>query len=141
MESAPTAIPPSDPQILAALDIGSNSIRLSVVRLDDAAQNWTALAQYKETVRLGQDEFARHLLTEDAIDRGVTALKTFADIAKGYGASEIVAIGTAALREAENRDAFLEQAEREAGITVRVVSGVEEARLIYLGVVSGLEIG
>ncbi|MDX1933767.1 MAG: Ppx/GppA phosphatase family protein [Capsulimonadales bacterium] len=140
MDSTPLP-PPVDPSVLAALDIGSNSVRLSVVRLDEAAQNWTTLAQYKETVRLGQNEFERHLLTEDAIARGITALKTFGEIARGYGASEVVAIGTAALREAENRDEFLARAASEAKIQVRVVSGIEEARLIYLGVVSGLEMG
>ncbi len=147
METLPTAVPASnslptvDPQILAALDIGSNSVRLSVVRLDEVAQNWTTLAQYKETVRLGQNEFGRHLLTEDAMQRGILALKTFTEIAQGYNAAEVVAIGTAALREAENREVFLERASRESGVMVRVVSGVEEARLIYLGVVSGLEMG
>jgi exopolyphosphatase/guanosine-5'-triphosphate,3'-diphosphate pyrophosphatase len=98
-------------------------------------------------VRLGQGEFAasgehgQKQLSGDAIARGVLVLQKFAEIARGRGAGEIVAIATAALREAGNRDEFIERARIEAGVEVRVVPGVEEARLIYLGVASGVEIG
>jgi exopolyphosphatase/guanosine-5'-triphosphate,3'-diphosphate pyrophosphatase len=126
---------------LAALDIGTNSVRMSLVRLDEEHQTWDVLSQHKETVRLGQDEFAHNKLSDDAIERGVLVLKKFAEVARGRGAGEIVAIATAALREAENRAAFIERARAEADIEVQVVSGVEEARLIYLGVASGLELG
>ncbi|MBC8102465.1 MAG: Ppx/GppA family phosphatase [Cytophagales bacterium] len=137
----------ADPTLLAAMDIGSNSIRMSLVRLDLATGNWSVLSQHKETVRLGQGEFAapgeyrQSLLSEDAIARGVLVLQKFAEIARGRGAGEIVAIATAALREAENRDEFTRRAASEAGVEVRVVPGIEEARLIYLGVASGVELG
>jgi exopolyphosphatase/guanosine-5'-triphosphate,3'-diphosphate pyrophosphatase len=123
---------------------------MALVRLEPKTRTWTVLSQHKETVRLGQGQFGESVaaadargsrLTEEAIARGVLVLSKFADIARGRGAGEIVAIATAALREAENRDAFLARAQAEAGIDVRVVPGVEEARLIYLGVASGIEIG
>ncbi len=138
-----TAMHPTDtpPPPIAALDIGTNSVRMALVRLDEATCTWTLLSQHKETVRLGQDEFAHNRLSPEAIARGVLVLSKFAEIARGYNASEIIAIATAALREAENQAEFIEQARREAKIDVRVVSGVEEARLIYLGVASGVELG
>ncbi|GAB4463276.1 MAG: Ppx/GppA phosphatase family protein [Armatimonadaceae bacterium] len=136
---------PRDPNVIAALDIGTNSIRLSVVRLNTDTCTWTPLAQYKETVRLGQGEFAtgdtRAALSDEAMSRGALVLSQFAEIARAYGASEIIAIATAALREAANREEFLERARDWAGVELQVVSGVEEARLIYLGVSSGIELG
>lgn len=131
----------SAPSIIAALDIGTNSVRMSLVRLDQQPGTWSILSQHKETVRLGQDEFAHNRLSEAAIQRGVLVLAQFAQIARGRGASEIVAIATAALREAENQQEFLERARDEAGVDVQIVPGVEEARLIYLGVASGVELG
>jgi exopolyphosphatase/guanosine-5'-triphosphate,3'-diphosphate pyrophosphatase len=136
---APTA-PETDPTLIAAMDIGTNSIRMSLVRLDPDTGTWTVMSQHKETVRLGQGEFETREISDEAITRGVLVLRGFAQIARGRGASEIVAIATAALREAENREGFIERARAEAGVEVRVVPGVEEARLIYLGVASGLEI-
>jgi exopolyphosphatase/guanosine-5'-triphosphate,3'-diphosphate pyrophosphatase len=130
-----------DDSLLAALDIGTNSVRMSLVRLDTERGAWDLISQHKETVRLGQGEFVSNTLAEDAIERGVLVLEKFAQIARGRGAGEIVAIATAALREAENRDEFVALARERAGVEVRVVPGVEEARLIYLGVVSGLELG
>lgn len=126
---------------IAALDIGTNSIRMALVKLDTRNMTWNVLSVHKETVRLGQDEFAHNRLSEEAIARGVLVLQKFAEIARGRGATEIVAIATAALREAENRDVFIARAQETAGIEVRVVPGIEEARLIYLGVSSGVEIG
>ncbi len=134
---------PTNDNILAALDIGTNSMRMVLVRLHPATGTWDTLSVHKETVRLGQGEFGddESHLTPEAIERGVLVLKQFAQVARGRNAGEIVAIGTAALREAANRDEFLARARDELGIEVQVVPGVEEARLIYLGVASAIEIG
>ena len=136
-----SALPVTNPNILAAIDIGTNSMRLSVVQLNPEAGTWATMMQEKLTVRLGQDEFATHRLSEEAIARGVLALRKLVEIAKGYAAGEIIALATAALREAVNREEFLHRARTEAGVEVQVVPGVEEARLIYLGVTSGIELG
>lgn len=98
------------------------------------------LAAHKEAIRLGQGEFAHHRVTRPAMERGLAVLKEFADIARRYKASAIVAVATAALREAENRGEFIDRARSECGVDIRVVSGIEEARLIYLGVSSGAEL-
>lgn len=140
-ETAAVLAATNDTSLIAALDIGTNSVRMALVCLDEATGTWTFLSQHKETVRLGQDEFAHNRLSDAAIERGVLVLQKFAEIARARGAGEIVAIATAALREAENRQTFIERAREEANVEVHVVSGVEEARLIYLGVASGVEIG
>ena len=123
----------------AAIDIGTNSIRLAVVRHE--GQNATTLDIQRQVVRLGEGEFEENKLTEEAINRGVLVCTRFAEAARGYGASEIVAYATSAVREAENREEFIERVRANAGIEVKVISGVEEARLIWLGVSSGVDLG
>ena len=130
---------PSSPATVAFMDIGTNSVRLLVVRID-ANQSFTVLHQMKETVRLGEDEFSSGRLRLDAIDRAVIVICQFAHVAATANATEIVAVATAATREAENQRAFLDRIRQEAGVEVHVVSGKEEARLIYLGVASGVHL-
>ncbi len=127
-------------QIVAAIDIGTNSIRLAVVRVE-ADQRLTTLAVHREVVRLGEGEFETSHMTPAAIARGALVCAKFADVARGFGCKEIVAFATSAVREAENREEFIDRVRKEAGIEVRVISGVEEARLIWLGVSSGIELG
>ena len=123
----------------AAIDIGTNSIRLAVVRTE--GQSMTTLDIQRQVVRLGEGEFEENRLTEDAIKRGVLVCARFAEAARGYGAEEIVAYATSAVREADNREEFIERVREAAGIEVKVISGVEEARLIWLGVSSGVDFG
>jgi exopolyphosphatase/guanosine-5'-triphosphate,3'-diphosphate pyrophosphatase len=123
---------------IAAMDIGTNSLRMLVVRID-SVHNAKLLSTHKEVVRLGEGEFAHNRITPTAMERGLLVVRKFADIARKWGAEEIIAVATSAVREAQNRSEFEERALSEAGVDVRVVSGVEEARLIYLGIVSGLD--
>jgi len=123
---------------LAALDVGTNSIRLLVVSVRPEDHSFTVVSDRKEVVRLGEGEYARNLMTPEAMDRAATVISRFAEVARGFGAEEILAVATSAVREAENRDIFLERVRRESGLDVRVISGVEEARLVYLGVAAGL---
>ena len=127
-------------RVAAFIDIGTNSIRLLIVRIDSNA-SYTILTQLKETVRLGEGEFADHYLQPEAIDRAVLVCRQFASLARSSGAGEITAVATAATREAENQDEFLTRLREEAELDVRVISGLEEARLIYLGVASGVHLG
>jgi len=138
-------------RIFAAMDIGTNSVRLAVVEVK-SDDTWTTLASQKQVVRLGEGEFStaaskkqsiestpKHLLTEEAIGRGALVCARFAEVARGFGAEEIVALATAAVREADNQDDFVSRVRNLADLDVRVISGHEEARLIYLGVASGIE--
>src|SRR5437899_11638660 len=78
-------------------------------------------------------------LQPDAIERGVAALGRFRRIADTFGA-EVHAVATSAVREAENRDDFLEAALAKANVKIEVISGVEEARLIHLGVLQAVPV-
>lgn len=126
--------------IVGFIDLGTNSVRLLLVRINEN-HSYTVLGEQKETVRLGEGEFRKNTLQPEAMRRAGLVCSRFAEIARSRGASEILAVATSATREAENRSAFLRHLRRVAGIDVRIISGKEEARLIYLGVASGVNIG
>jgi exopolyphosphatase / guanosine-5'-triphosphate,3'-diphosphate pyrophosphatase len=137
---AAVAAEPADGGVLAFIDIGTNSVRLMVVELH--GRSWSVLTQQKETVRLGEGEFGdRPVLLPEAMDRTVAVGSRFAELARAHGAQDVVAVTTAAVREAENREAFLRRMREEAGLLVHVVSGPEEARLIFLGVLTRVRAG
>lgn len=126
-------------KILAAVDCGSNSFHLLIVRVDEERHTWETIAKDKEMVRLASRDFAQtQMLCEDAIQRGVETLRRFRRQAEQHGADQIVAVATSAVREARNAEAFLKRAESEAGVLVEPISGTEEARLIYLGVTTAV---
>lgn len=125
-------------KILAAIDLGTNSFHIVVVKLrPDGTLEY--LTKEKESVRLGSGSSDYAVIKEDAMDRGIACLKRFKTLADTYKA-EIRAVATSALREAENRQIFLDRAEKETGIQIQVISGNEEARLIYLGILQGLPV-
>ena len=124
--------------MLAAIDIGTNSVHLVVARAV-AADRFEIVAREKDTVRLGHGPGEMKRLEDDAIDRAVAALGRQRAIAEAHGAS-IRAVATSAVREAENRHVFLRRATVEAGVRVEVISGFEEARLIHLGVLQAVPV-
>ncbi|HOV92958.1 MAG TPA: Ppx/GppA phosphatase family protein [Candidatus Kapabacteria bacterium] len=124
--------------IIAAIDIGTNSIHLVIASINQR-EVLTIIDQEKEMVRLGQSGNDMKYLQEDAIDRGVETLKRFAKLAENHSAI-IRAVATSAVREALNKDIFINRAKEETGINIEVVSGVEESRLIFLGVSHALPI-
>jgi exopolyphosphatase / guanosine-5'-triphosphate,3'-diphosphate pyrophosphatase len=125
-----------DGRVVAFVDIGTNSVRLLVVRLNPN-HSYTILTRQKQQVRLGEGEFEDDEIRPDAIERLVLVCKTFHDLARSFNAEEFVAVATSAMREATNQLGILHLLRQEAGFEVRVISGQEEARLIYLGVSSG----
>lgn len=124
--------------VRAAIDIGTNSIHLLVARVDRRGR-MEVLAQEREMVRLGRGSGDMTTLSPDAIDRGVACLRRFRQIAEVFDAA-VVAVATSAVREARNRRQFIARAQRDAGVTVEVISGREEARLIHLGVLQALPV-
>jgi len=123
--------------VIAALDIGTNSFHMVVARaLDDGFE---VITREKETVRLGRGADEMRVLAPEAIERGIACLARMRQVADSHDA-EIRAVATSAVREARNRDEFIKRVRREAGIDVRVISGVEEARLIHLGALHGIGI-
>jgi exopolyphosphatase/guanosine-5'-triphosphate,3'-diphosphate pyrophosphatase len=131
------AIATAWPDTLAAIDIGTNSVHMVIARVDVDGR-FEVLTRHKEMVRLGEtgDDHLK-VLTDAAIDRGVAALARCRAMIDTYGA-QCAAVATSAVREADNRKAFLRRARKEAGIEVEVIAGHEEARLIHLGVLQAL---
>ncbi|MEM7095902.1 MAG: Ppx/GppA phosphatase family protein [Actinomycetota bacterium] len=121
---------------VAAIDIGTNSFHLLVAEVGDDGE-FSVLTTEKETVRLGEGPGDIRELSPAAMERGIAALKRFAAIAASFDAS-VDAVATSAVREADNGSEFVERAREEAGIRVEVIPGVEEARLIHLGVLQAL---
>ena len=132
--------PPIDRErIMAAIDVGTNSIHMVVVQIQPLLPAFTIIAREKETVRLGDRDKVTGMLTPAAIDRATAALKRCQSIAQSLNAEEIVAVATSAVREAPNGRSFLEQIETDLWLVINLISGQEEARRIYLGVLSGME--
>lgn len=120
------------PGHLAAIDMGSNSFRLEIGQVLEG--RYRRVDYLKETVRLGGGLDANGMLTEEAALRGLACLARFAQRLKGYVPQQVRAVATQTLREARNRDAFLARAQTVLGQPIEVISGREEARLIYAGV-------
>ena len=120
----------------AVIDIGSNSVKFLVSELasDGIIKN---ILDTNEIARLGEGLEKDGLLTEEAIKRNTEAVRGFYEKAVEMGACEVKAVGTMALRKAKNRDEFLKRVKNACGLEISVVPGEEEARLSYLGVLSG----
>lgn len=119
---------------VAFIDMGTNSARMMLVRINPD-RSYAILSERKESIRLGEGEFPASQLNPAAIDRAILIMQEFVSMATSRGAGEIIAVATSATREARNQKGFLLRLREEAGVRMRVISGKEEARLIYLGVV------
>ncbi len=124
--------PAHDDAPLAAIDIGSNSFRLEIAQL--RAGHYHGIDDVKETVRLGAGLDAQGNLSDEACERGLDCLRRFAQRLQGLPVAQVRAVATQTLREALNRDHFLQRAQAVLGQPIEVISGREEARLIYVGV-------
>jgi exopolyphosphatase / guanosine-5'-triphosphate,3'-diphosphate pyrophosphatase len=122
----------SETDPLAAIDLGSNSFRLEVGELSGG--RYRRIDYLKETVRLGGGLDANGMLTAEAMVPGIACLRRFASRLGDLSCKHIRAVATQTLREARNRDAFLVRANDALGHPIEVISGREEARLIYTGV-------
>lgn len=124
---------------LAAIDVGTNSIHMAVVRIEPTIPSFSIIAREKAMVRLGDRDKKTGRLTSAAMERAMLALRRCQEIAKALNAEETIATATSAVREAPNGHDFLRQVEEELGLIINLISGQEEARRIYLGVLSGME--
>lgn len=117
---------------LAAIDLGSNSFRLEIGRY---GQGQIVRTEYlKETVRQGAGLDSDHDLDDAAMQRGWACLARFGERLRGFPTRNVRAVATQTLREAKNRQVFLDHARELLGYPIEVISGREEARLIYSGV-------
>ncbi len=121
-----------NPSLIAAIDLGSNSFHMVVAKAQNGEIRILERLGDKVQLAAGIDEDRK--LNEESMQRGLDCLKRFAQLIKGMPLGAVRIVGTNALREARNRNEFIVRAEEILGHTVEVISGREEARLIYLGV-------
>jgi exopolyphosphatase/guanosine-5'-triphosphate,3'-diphosphate pyrophosphatase len=124
---------------LGIIDIGTNSIHMILAEVESDF-SYKILDRFKDMTRLGDGAFRQRRLQESAMTRGLEVIRTLVTLARNKGYERIEAIATSAVREAKNGGEFVDAVARQTGLTVRVVSGDEEARLIYLGVRHSMEL-
>jgi exopolyphosphatase/guanosine-5'-triphosphate,3'-diphosphate pyrophosphatase len=118
---------------LAAIDVGSNAIRLTIGSVD-GDRKFTSLENLREAVRLGQDVFSKGIISDETVEQASEAFARFKEAIDRHGVSWSKAVATSALREAMNRDMFLDRMTQVCGIDINVIGTEEEARLIHLAV-------
>jgi len=127
--------PDLDGHVLAAIDVGTNAVRLKLARpLPDGSLE--SLHEERDPVRPGEGVFKTRIISREVGDRVLSTLRRYAALCRRYRA-RVRAVATSAVREAHNRDEILARVRREAGLELEVVSGREEARLTCLGVLRG----
>lgn len=118
---------------IAVIDIGTNSVHMVLAEvLPDFT--YKILDRFKEMARLGNGAFESQRLSDEAIARGLSVIGRLVTLAKNKGYDRMLAVATSAVREAKNGGDFIDRVKEQTGLRVRVISGAEEARLIFLGV-------
>src|SRR3954453_16086181 len=125
---------------IAAIDIGTNSIHMIVVRVRPDL-SFEVIDREKEMVRLGAGGLDGRSLTDAAMTSAMQTLAKFPRLADSHKVDETVAAATSAIREADNGGDFIAEVAKRTGIKIRVISGTEEARLIHMAAVYGVSIG
>lgn len=118
---------------IAAIDIGTNSIHMVIVKVQTKT-SFDILIQEKSMVKLGVGVFANKELSQEAMDLGVATVQRYVQLADQYGVDDIIVSATSATREAKNGREFLDRLIHEAGVSPQLISGKEEAKLIFLAV-------
>jgi exopolyphosphatase/guanosine-5'-triphosphate,3'-diphosphate pyrophosphatase len=122
---------------LAALDIGTNTALLLIADLDRRTNTLTTVFNAQEIIRLGKGVDAAGNINADAVSRLIDCLKRYKVLIAQHGATDTIAVGTSALRDATNRDEVIQAVAQATGIHIATLSGAEEAELTFLGAVAG----
>ena len=125
---------------LAAIDIGTNSIHMIIVKAT-SQRSFDVLVQEKEMVKLGVGVFSQKEINQEAFAAGIETITRYVQLADKYGVDEIITAATSATREAKNGREFLDRIIHEVGVIPQLISGKEEARLIFLAVKRAIDIG
>jgi exopolyphosphatase/guanosine-5'-triphosphate,3'-diphosphate pyrophosphatase len=128
-------------RLVASIDIGTNSIHLLIAAVDPVLRSFRVVLAEKSTTRLGERDPETGDLSAEAIERAFLALRHCRELAESHGVEQILTAATSAVREAPNGRVFVQALQEQLGLEVDLVSGPEEARLIYLGVLSGMAFG
>ena len=123
--------------ILAGIDIGTNTVRLLIADVKDK-YNFREIRSERRITRLGEGLIENSRLMPSAEDRTIFVLKEFGEILKGYPVEALTAVATSAVREAENGKEFVDKIKVETDFDIEIISGEEEARRTFIGVLSGL---
>ncbi|MGH7204853.1 MAG: Ppx/GppA family phosphatase [Nitrospiraceae bacterium] len=126
--------------VLAGVDIGTLTCRLLIARVSEAGR-LTELRSDRRIVRLGEGVDHSRRLRPDAMDRVISTLLEWRNVIESYQVNGQIAVATSAVRDAVNREEFVDRAKREAGFEVEIITGEEEARRTLLGIRSGLPEG
>lgn len=132
----PRALSPHGHRLIAAVDLGSNSFHLIIAELHGT--DLRVLDRLREMLRFGSGLDARGRITADAARRALACLRRFGQRLQTLNARQVRAVGTNTLRQARDAGEFLRRAEGALGHPIEIISGVEEARLIYQGVTSAM---
>ena len=138
-ETAPPIEPGTPHEMVAAIDLGSNSFHMIVARIDGG--HMQIIDRLKEPVRLGEGLTADRQLLPEVADRALACLARFGQRLRDFPPGSVRAVGTNTLRQARPESGFIEQAEAALGHPIDIIAGREEARLIYLGVAHDLAAG
>ncbi|MFG0283519.1 MAG: HD domain-containing protein [Phycisphaerales bacterium JB039] len=130
----------ADPVRLAAIDVGTNSIRL-IIAEPDGAGGYRVLDDEKITARLGRGLAGTGRIDEAVLADAADTIHRMATIARGYGAFEIRAIGTSAMRDAANAGDLIDRVRRDSGLEISVIGPEEEGRLAHMSVARAFELG
>ena len=134
-EAAAENAPQDDaaPKIVAVIDIGSNSVRMAIAEVRPDAQ-FEIIERAVRPVRLGHSTFVTGRLSRQAMNAAIAILRDYRRILDGYHADQVLAVATSAVREAENRDAFVDRVATATGFAVQTIEPVEESRLLVSAV-------
>jgi exopolyphosphatase/guanosine-5'-triphosphate,3'-diphosphate pyrophosphatase len=125
--------------VFAAVDIGSNSVRLKIARA--SGERLHTLHEDREVTRLGQNVFRTGSFSPKAMEHTITVLRRFHRAAQQFAVERVRCVATSATRDARNTAVFREWVRSATGWNIEVISGLEEGRLIHLGVMSGMRLG
>ena len=120
------------PQEIAAIDLGSNSFHMVIARIVNGALQ--VLGRLKQRVHLADGLDSNNMLSEEAMERGIACLALFAERLQGFPEENVCIVGTHSLRQAANSEEFLKRAAKVIPYPIEIISGHEEARLIFMGV-------
>jgi len=123
---------------VAAIDLGTNTVRLLVADIASRAAGWRTVIVEQRVTRLGEGFRRTGILSDAAAARTAATVAEYVTRARGAGAARVGIVATSAVRDAANGDAFVRDLERTTGVRVRVISGEEEARLTLAGILAGL---
>lgn len=125
---------------IAAIDIGSNAIRLVIGEYDSDNRSLRLVRKIREPVRLGKDVFSTGTISEKTFREAINVFTQFRNLIEAYSVKSIRAVATSALREATNQDVFVKRVRSETNIMISVIDGLEEARLIHAAVIAQLNL-